>query len=260
MKRGLPIAMSKLNKWKLVIPIIIFTVLLVISASDCSSSPSLNSSFKIVAPFKLISGKLLETSNFPVYLPSYLPTPYQKNKWHLNLETSKNEFTIEIDQWTSDQRTGTGTYAGTLSGNIENPLGPLIVEQFINENKEVKTITLPNGIEGKEYIMDLDAFRAISWKIGYWSYFVAARPDHQEDSFRNYAYEIIKTIGVNGLVLSDFPGKLYFLYIGANHPTTEIYWKVNDSVWYQLIWRDDPSNAIKILRSMNYLGVGQARN
>ncbi|HWQ40632.1 MAG TPA: hypothetical protein VN456_01180 [Desulfosporosinus sp.] len=253
--------MSKLNNWKLVIPIIIFTVLLVISASDCSSNPSLNSSFKIAAPFKLISGKLLlETSNFPVYLPSYLPPPYQENKWHLNLETSKNKFTIEIDQWTPDQRTGTGRYAGTLSGNIENPLGPPIVEQFINENKEVKTITLPNGIEGKEYIMDLDAFRTISWKIGYWSYFVAARPGQQEGSTRNYASEIIKTIGVDGLALSDFPGKLYFLYIGANHPTAEIYWKVNDSVWYQLIWRDDPSNAIKILRSMNYLGVGQAKN
>ncbi|WP_325391086.1 hypothetical protein [Desulfitobacterium sp.] len=80
-----------------------------------------------------------------------------------------------------------------------------------------------------------------------------ARMDNKEDSARNYASEIIKTIGVNGLALSDSPGKLYFLYLGANHPTTEIFWKVNDSEWYQLDWRDNPNDAIKILRSMEYL-------
>jgi len=215
---------------------------------------------KIATPFRPIAVKLLETNNFPIYLPAYLPPPYQGNKWHLNLETSKNKFTIEIDQWTPDERSGTGLYAGTLSGNIENPLGPPIVEQFISENKEVKTINLANGIEGKEYIMDLDAFRVISWEIGQWSCFVAARPNNKEDRTRNYASEIIKTIGGNGLGLSGSSGKLYFLDIGANHPTMEIFWKVNDSVWYQLDWRDDPSVTVKILRNMTYLGVGQAKS
>ena len=81
-----------------------------------------------------------------------------------------------------------------------------------------------------------------------------------EGSTINYASQIINIIGGNGLALSGFPGKLYFLYLGANHPTAEIYWKVNDSVWYQLDWRDDPSNAIKILRSRDYIGVGRVKN
>lgn len=201
---------------------------------------------KIAEPFRPIARKLLGTMNFPVYLPTYLPSPFQENKWHLNLDLNKNNFMIEIDQLTLGERTGTGFYAGTLSGNVENPQGSPIVDQLINENKEIKTIYLADGIEGKEYFMDLDAYRLISWKIGQWSYFVAARPDKT----RSYASEIIKNIGTKGLGLSDSSGKLYFLDIGANHPTAEIFWKVNDFVWYQLDWRDNPSEAIKILQSM----------
>jgi len=215
---------------------------------------------KIATPFRPMAVKLLKTSNFPICLPAYFPPPYQGNKWHLDLETSKNKFSIEIDKWSLYEKTGPGLYAGTLSGNIENPLGPPIVKQFISENKEVKSIILADGadgIEGKEYIMDLDAYRAISWKFGQWSYFVVARLDNGEDRARDYASEIIKSIGENGPGLSGSPGNLYFLDIGANHPTMEIFWKVNDSVWYQLDWRDDPSVAVKILRSMTNLGVGQ---
>ena len=194
-----------------------------------------------------------------LFLPAYLPSLYQGNKWHHNFETSDNKFTIEIDQWAPDQTTGTGMYAGTISGNIGSHQGPPTVEQMINESKEALTVNLPNGIEGKEYIEDLDFERLISWKNGQWSYFVAARMDNKEENARNYASEIIKTIGVNGIAFSDSPGKLYFLYLGANHPTTEIFWQVNNSVWYQLEWQDDPSTAIKILRSMKYIGGG-ARN
>lgn len=238
---------------------IIFIVLIISSMSTRAAMVENGTITKIATPFRPIVVKLLEASNSPIYLPAYLPPPYQGNIWHLNLEASKNKFTIEIDQWTPHESAGTGMYSGTLSGNIENPLGSPIVEQIINEKKEVKTITLPNGIEGKEYIMDLDAYRAISWEFGQWSYFVAARPNNSEDSTRNYASQIIKTIGGNGLGLSGSSGKLYFLDIGANHPTTEIFWKVNDSVWYQLNWRDNPSDAIKILRSMKYIGVGLNR-
>ncbi|WP_407310363.1 hypothetical protein [Desulfosporosinus sp. SB140] len=236
---------------------LIFIVLLIPSMHTKAFMAEEGTITKIATPFRPFAVKLLKTSNFPICLPTYFPPTNQENKWHLSLETSKNKFTIEIDQWTPDERTGTGLYAGTLSGNIENPLGPPIVEQFISENKEVKTINLANGIDGKEYIMDLNAFRAISWEIGRWSYFVAARPNNKEDRARNYASEIIKTIGENGLGLSGSPGNLYFLDIGANHPTMEIFWKVNDTVWYQLDWRDDPSVAVKILRSMTNLSVGQ---
>lgn len=266
--------MGKLNKWKRVFPIIILAALVVLSASGCSSNPktinsnqarnssvqsNLISSSKLATPFNPIADKLLGTMNFPVYLPTYLPRPYQENKWHLNLETSENKFTIEIDQWTPDQRTGTGMWAGILSGNIGTPPESPLEKQFITEYREVKTINLPNGIKGKEYTIETNAGQAISWEIGQWSYFVAAQPGNGVDNTVNSASQIINIIGGNGLALSGSPGKLYYLYTGANHPVTEIDWKVNDSVWYQLIWQDDPSNAIKILRSMTYLGVGQSK-
>ena len=46
-----------------------------------NSSAKLNifSLSKFAAPFRPIAGTLLETSNFPVYLPTYLPPPYQEN-------------------------------------------------------------------------------------------------------------------------------------------------------------------------------------
>ena len=272
MRGGLCIAMGKLKKWKLVIPIIISAVLVVVSASGYSSNPKINnsdqtknisaqpiliSSFKIAAPFKLISGKLLlETTNFPVYLPTYLPPLYQENEWLLK-PGNKNMFSIEIDRRSPGDRSGTGMYAGTLSGNIEDPPGSPLEDQIVSENTEVTTIDLPNGITGKEYIMEQGAGKAISWKVGQWSYFVAAQPDTEVSSAIDSASQIINTIGINGLALSDSPGKLYFFFL--NHTFTTIYWKVNDSVWYELDWHDDPSNAINILRSMEFIGVGLAK-
>lgn len=144
-ERGFPIAMGKFNKWKWLFPIIIFSV---IGAAGCSGNKSdqvKNSSAKltilslakIAAPFRPIAKTLLETSNFPVYLPAYLPpTPDQRMEWLLNLDNldvSKNKFGIEIDEGQPGAKGG--IYAGTLSGNIENHQGPPIVEQIINESK-----------------------------------------------------------------------------------------------------------------------------
>ena len=214
---------------------------------------------KIASPFKPIAGQLLRTINFPVYVPSYLPSPYQGKKWHLNLETSKNKFTIEIDQWSPNQRTGTGMWAGLLSGNIGSPPEQPLEKQFTTENKEVKTINFPNGVEGKEYIIDptVNGGTGISWEIGQWSYFVAAQAGNGVDSTIGSATQITDIIGKNGQALTDFPGKLYFLYTGANHPITEIFWQVNNSIWYRLEWQDNPSDAIKILRSMKCIAVGR---
>lgn len=235
--------------------ILLFVIVLLISSMSMKAFTIDNGTImKIATPFRPIAVKLLENSNFPIYLPRYLPSLERGKEWIIKPEVNNNSFSIEIDQHDFGGRSGTGMYAGTFSGNVGTPLVSPLEDQFVSENTEVKAITLPNGIEGKEYIMDLDAFRAISWEIGEWSYFVAARQDNNEDSARNYASEIIKTIGVNGLAISDSTGKLYFLYLGANHPTIEIFWKVNDSVWYQLDWRDYPSDAIKILRSMKYIG------
>ncbi|OLN32852.1 hypothetical protein [Desulfosporosinus metallidurans] len=257
--------MGKLRKWKLFIPIIFFVALLVISASGCASNSTINSSDQaikvspqstpIAIPFDKIAGRLLETSDFPVFLPAYLPAPYTGEEWFLNLESSNNKFTIEIDLRSRGNKTG--MYVGTLSGNVGNPPVSPLEKQFISENRELKTIKLTNEIECKEYIIDPAAGKAISWESGQWGYFVAAQPDSKEGSTISYASQIINLIGGNGLALSEFPGRLYFFYTGANHPTTEIFWKVNNSVWYQLDWRDDPSNAIKILRSMKQIGINE---
>jgi len=260
--------MSKLNKWKTVIPIIIFASLAIIGTpsyssnsrtnnSDQGAQPSLYSSSELAGPFKSIAGKLLESSNFPIYLPAYLPPLEQGNEWILKPEVNQNMFGIEIDQHYPGDRNGAGMYAGTLFGNVGNPPESPLEDQFISENTEVKTIDLPNGITGKEYIMEQGAGKAISWKVGQWSYFVAAQPDSEVSSAIDYASQIINTIGINRLTLSDSPGKLYFFYL--NHTFTEIYWKINDSVWYHLVWRYDPSNAIKILRSMKFIGDGRAK-
>ena len=255
-------SMSKCNYWKIIIPIIILTVSVVIGASgylkNGSAQPSLYQFPELATPFKPISGKLLlETSNFPVYLPTYLPPLFQGDKWLLKPELNKNMFSIEIDRQSPGNIIGTGMYAGTLSGNIGDPPGSPLEDQIVSENTEVTTIDLPNGITGKEYIMEQGAGKAISWKVGQWSYFVAAQPDTEVSSAIDSASQIINTIGINGLALSDSPGKLYFFFL--NHTFTTIYWKVNDSVWYELDWHDDPSNAINILRSMEFIGVGLAK-
>lgn len=236
--------------------VIIFIVILISSMSTKAFMLEDGTITKIATPFRSIAVKLLETSHFPIFLPSYLPSLSQWNDWILKPEVNKNMFSIEMDKHYFGGRSGTGMYAGTLSGNIGNPSRSPLEDQFVRENTEVKTISLSNGIKGKEYIIDPIAGKAISWKIGQWSYFVAAQPGDGVGSTIGSASQIINIIEKNGMALSDFPGKLYFLYTG-NHAYTEIYWKVNNSVWYHLVWQDAPSNAIRVLRSMKLVGDGE---
>lgn len=176
----------------------------------------------------------------------------QTYEWHLVPKIDNNQFSIEIYNWIPDQTNGNGIYYGTLYGNIENPQGHPLYDQVNSESKEVKTISLPNGIEGKEHADPTLLVHTISWEIGQWRYFVELQPGN-EDAINKYASQIINTIGSNGLVLNAFPGR--FIFFESNgRPLTEIYWKVNDSIWYQLEWRD-PIEAIKILRSMELKGV-----
>ncbi|AFM39262.1 hypothetical protein Desaci_0185 [Desulfosporosinus acidiphilus SJ4] len=209
---------------------------------------------KIAEPFRPIAVKLTENSKFPIYLPSYLPPLNRGEDWIIKPEINNNSFSIEIDQHEFGDRNGAGMYDGALFSNVGNPPESPLENQFVSEKTEVKSINLPNGITGKEYIMEQGADKGISWEVGQWSYFVATQPDSEVSSAKDYALQIIKTIGLNGLALSDSPGNLYFFYL--NHTFTEIYWKVNDSVWYQLVWQHDPCEAIKILRSMNYMKIG----
>ncbi|AGL00010.1 hypothetical protein [Desulfoscipio gibsoniae] len=280
--------MGKLNKGKLIIPLVLSVV---IGASGCSSDPktssidqtknspaqaqdeilsqaiqskkwpeklSLTSPSKLAAPFQPISEKLLKTSNFPIFLPTYFPSPNVKDmKWSLNLKTEKNNFTIEIGK-DLPPRKGVAYEAGTLSGNVRQPDESPLEKQFESENIGISSINLPNGIKGKEFLADgypnVIGSNAITWKTDKWSFFVTASPGNGSGSTVDYAHQIVNALGKNDQGLLALPGKLSFIYTGANHPLTEIYWKVNDFTWYCFNWSGDTKEAIQIWRSMAYIG------
>jgi len=255
--------MGKLDKWKRVISLIICAALIVISTTGCSKNLKANNSqqnknnpsqpSKLAIQVGSIANNLLSTMNFPIYLPSYFPNMGQTYEWHLVPKIDNNQFSIEIYNWIPGHTNGNGTEYGTLCGNIGNS-HPLYDHRLNSESesKEVKTISLPNGIEGKEQVYPTLLEYTLSWKIGQWSYFIESQPGN-EDKIIKYASQIINTIGSNGQVLNAFPGKFIF-YQSNDRPFTEIFWNVNDSICYQLDWRD-PIDAIKILRSMELKGV-----
>lgn len=203
---------------------------------------------KIVAPFQSIAAELLANCRFPVLLPTYLPEPTE-DAWTISPEIQNNSFSADIKQGSSDDMAG---FYGTLSENISEPPSEQPNEkQFVDGGITPKTIRLSDGITGKEYVQasDVTGGTAITWKSGSWSFFVEADYDNNPDfSAIHYAEQFIKEIKSSGQSLPGSQGKFYFL--GLNHPYTQIYWKTDKGIWYELDWNKDPIDAVKVAHSM----------
>lgn len=221
------------------------------AASAISSSGKYKVNSKIAAPFQSIAEELLATCNFPVLLPTYLPQP-TVDAWAISPEIKSDSFSVDIIQG-DPQSYGMAGYFGSLSENIGEPPSEQPMEkEFVDGGITPKTVHLPNGITGKEYVQaaDMVGGTAITWKSGNWSFFVEANADDDPDcSAIGYAEQIIKEIENSGQSLLGSQGKFYFLQPG-NSSATNIYWKTNNGIWYELGWDKDPIDAIRVAHSM----------
>lgn len=214
----------------------------------------------VAAPLQSIAGDMLKTCNFPVALPTYLPSPSDGNDWSASPDVKSNTFSIEMYQLplgdTSQARSQAEWY-GVISGNVGEPSEQPVEKQFVSSNIKANDIILPNGISGKEYIdnPDVAGGTAITWEASNWSFFVSAYPENTSGSTMNYADQIINAIKDSGQTLPGSQGKFYFIYNG-NMPMTEVYWDIGNGTWYELDLRE-PSDAIKILQSMKILDANE---
>lgn len=217
------------------------------------SSSKVKRLVKAEEPFGPIEDKLLKIYSFPIMLPTYLPKPEVGKRWRISPEFGTDAFEIEINQHQIGY-TGEGhpivNWYGIISGNIGKPSENPVEKQFKSDNIQSRPINLHNGIVGKEYIKYPSAFggTAIAWETNNWSFFVQAGPEDSSGSASNFANQVIDIIENSGQVMPGLQGKFYFLYSG-NMPLTEIYWEVENGVWYKLEWKG-LDEAIKILQSM----------
>jgi len=220
----------------------------VASSSVAPSSSKAEDYTKIVKQFQTITDELLNTCSFPIMLPTYLPQPDVGLQWSISPEIkSNNTFSVEIDQ-KSEGALG-AMYYGTLSENISKPSEQLEAKQFVKVH--FKTINLPNGITGKEYVLDPKVVggTAITWESGNWSFFVSGCSGDSYGSAISFAEQVMNEINNSGQTLPGSQGKFYLIFT-SNKPTIEIYWVTVNGVWYELDWQGDPIEAIKVLQSM----------
>jgi hypothetical protein len=229
----------------------VILVATIATGATFAAASQINIGDKVVGPFQAIAGDLLNTCNFPIVLPGYLPSTPGGNEyqWSIIPDIKSDTYSIEIDQKKPEDTLG--MYVGTVSGNIGEPAAQPLEQQFQNENVGENTISLPHGIKGTEYLLDgypnVVGSNAITWEDGSWSFFVTARPGG-DFSTRTYAEKIVNAMENSGQTLPGVQGKLYFIYNG-NMPMTEIAWQNKNGVWYSLDWQD-PVDALQILQNM----------
>jgi len=227
------------------------------AANGSTGAPASNTqaeNAQIAAPFESVAAELLKTCKFPVFLPTYFPSPGEGNEWSLTPEVKEGTFSIEINRQPSGytgQARSLADWYGVLSGNVGEPSEQPLEKQFKSGGDiAVNDIALPDGIKGKEYIDDpsVAGGAAIAWEKDGWSFFVTAYPDGDSSTI-NYANRIIGAI--SGQTLPGTRGKLCFIYNG-NMPMTEVSWEAEPGVWYEIDSRD-PNDVIKLLQSMKKL-------
>jgi beta-lactamase regulating signal transducer with metallopeptidase domain len=215
----------------------------------------------IAAPLQSAAEELVKTCDFPVLLPTYLPSPSDGKEWSVSPEVKDGSFSIQLYQLplgnTSRARSDADWY-GVLSGNVGEPSEQPLETQFrTGDNITINNIRLPDEINGREYIGDPDAAggTAITWQKDGWRFFVTAYPDGGS-STANYARQIIGAIKDSGQALTGSQGMLSFIYNG-NMPMTEASWEAEPGVWYAINARE-PNDVIPLLQSMKKIGVNPA--
>ncbi|MDR3600287.1 MAG: hypothetical protein P4L49_07380 [Desulfosporosinus sp.] len=219
----------------------------VASSSVAPSSSKAEDYTKIVKQFQTITEDLLKICRFPIILPTYLPQPDVGLQWSISPEIKSNTFSVEIDQ--KSEGVPGAMYYGTLSENISKPSEQQEAKQFVKVH--FKTINLPNGITGKEYVLDPNVVggTAITWESGNWVFFVSGCSGNSYGSAISFAEQVINEINNIGQTLPGSQGEFYLIFT-SNKPTIEIYWVTVNGVWYELDWQGNPIEAIKVLQSM----------